>query len=105
MCFLDGFSKELKIYEDGCLLGCTAMWSGRRFTNVSEVLAASIKFLSRTSETLVNFYQTTRRYNPQDSHLCTHRCVNLKFCRKFMGLNIFWFQGDMFKDVTAILKM
>jgi hypothetical protein len=24
---------------------------------------------ARTSETLVNFYQTTRRYNPQDSHL------------------------------------
>jgi hypothetical protein len=23
----------------------------------------------RTSETLVNFYQTTRRYNPEDSHL------------------------------------
>jgi hypothetical protein len=22
-----------------------------------------------TSETLVNFYQTTRRYNPEDSHL------------------------------------
>jgi hypothetical protein len=27
---------------------------------------------SRTSETLVNFYQTTRRYNPEDSHLRTH---------------------------------
>jgi hypothetical protein len=24
---------------------------------------------ARTSETLVNFYQTTRRYNPGDSHL------------------------------------
>jgi hypothetical protein len=24
---------------------------------------------TRTSETLVNFYQTTRRYNPEDSHL------------------------------------
>jgi hypothetical protein len=24
-----------------------------------------------TSETLVNFYQTTRRYNPEDSHLPT----------------------------------
>jgi hypothetical protein len=23
----------------------------------------------RTSETSVNFYQTTRRYNPEDSHL------------------------------------
>jgi hypothetical protein len=24
---------------------------------------------ARTSETLVNFYQTTRHYNPEDSHL------------------------------------
>jgi hypothetical protein len=24
---------------------------------------------ARTSETLVNFYQTRRRYNPEDSHL------------------------------------
>jgi hypothetical protein len=40
---------------------------------VSEVLAASIIALmmeaARTSETLVNFYQTTWRYNPEDSHL------------------------------------
>jgi hypothetical protein len=28
--------------------------------------------------TLVNFYQTTWRYNPEDSHLCTHRRENLK---------------------------
>jgi hypothetical protein len=44
---------------------------------VSEVLAAAsiIRALmteaARTSETLVNFYQTTRRYNPEDSHLHT----------------------------------
>jgi hypothetical protein len=31
-----------------------------------------------TSETLVNLYQTTRRYNPKDSHLRTHRRENLK---------------------------
>jgi hypothetical protein len=29
---------------------------------------------ARTSETLVNFYQTTRRYNPVDSHLRLFRC-------------------------------
>jgi hypothetical protein len=44
------------------------------FANVSEVLAASIIIAlimeaARTSETLVNFYQTTRRYNPKESHL------------------------------------
>jgi hypothetical protein len=33
---------------------------------------------ARTSETLVNFYQTTRRYNPEDSNLHTHRRENLK---------------------------
>jgi hypothetical protein len=53
-----------------------------KFTNVSEVLAASIIALvmeaARTSETLVNVYQTTRRYNPDDSHLHTHRRENLK---------------------------
>jgi hypothetical protein len=32
---------------------------------------------ARTSETLVNFYQTTRCYNPEDSHLHTHRRENL----------------------------
>jgi hypothetical protein len=33
---------------------------------------------ARTSETLENFYQTTRRYNPEDSHLRTHRRESLK---------------------------
>jgi hypothetical protein len=33
---------------------------------------------ANTSETLVNFYQTTRRYNPEDSHLRSHRRENLK---------------------------
>jgi hypothetical protein len=33
---------------------------------------------SSTSETSVNFYQTTRRDNPEDSHLHTRRRENLK---------------------------
>jgi hypothetical protein len=33
---------------------------------------------ARTYETLVNSYQTTRRYNPDDSHLHTHHRENLK---------------------------
>jgi hypothetical protein len=31
-----------------------------------------------TSETLVNFYQTTWHYNPEDSHLHTRHRENLK---------------------------
>jgi hypothetical protein len=34
---------------------------------------------ARTSETLLNFYQTTRRYNPEEnSHLHTRRRENFK---------------------------
>jgi hypothetical protein len=32
----------------------------------------------QTYETLVNSYQSTRRYNPEDSHLYSHRRENLK---------------------------
>jgi hypothetical protein len=46
-------------------------------SNVSEVLAASMRAMmialimeaARTSQTLVNSYLTTRRYNPEDSRL------------------------------------
>jgi hypothetical protein len=33
---------------------------------------------ARTSDALVNFYQTTRCYNPEDNTLHTHRRENLK---------------------------
>jgi hypothetical protein len=53
-------------------------------TNVSEVLAASIFALmmeaARTSETLVNFYQPARRYNPEYSHL---HCFNEELVSNF----------------------
>jgi hypothetical protein len=42
------------------------------------LLIALMMEAARTSETLVNFYQTTPHYNPEDSHLCTHRRENLK---------------------------
>jgi hypothetical protein len=42
--------KDLAI-KDGCLPGIALMMEA-----------------ARTSETLVNFYQTTRRYNPEDSN-------------------------------------
>jgi hypothetical protein len=49
---------------------CTTYWVVR--------LIALMMETARTSETLVNFYQTTRRYNPEDSHLRTYRRENLK---------------------------
>jgi hypothetical protein len=38
-------------------------------TAVSTKMAGYITEAAKTSETSVNFYQTTRRYNPEDSHL------------------------------------
>jgi hypothetical protein len=50
-------------YEGGCLLGC---------------IIALMMEAARTPETLVNFYQTARRYNPDDSHLRSLHRENLK---------------------------
>jgi hypothetical protein len=53
-----------------------------KFTDVSEELAATIIALmmvaASASETSLNFYQITRRKNPEDSHLHTRRRENLK---------------------------
>jgi hypothetical protein len=54
-----------------------------KFTDISEVLAAFVIIAlimeaANTSETSVVFYRTTRRDNPEDSHLHTRRCENLK---------------------------
>jgi hypothetical protein len=42
-----------------------------------------------TPETSVNFYQTTRRNNPEDSHLRTRRRENLKSRSVVFSLFIF----------------
>jgi hypothetical protein len=46
---------------------------------------------AKSSETLGKFYLTTRRYNPEDSHLRTHRRKNLKTYKsaKFLPQIIF----------------
>jgi hypothetical protein len=44
-------------HKDDCLLGCC------------DVLSWCLLEAANTSETSVNFYQTTRRNNPEDSHL------------------------------------
>jgi hypothetical protein len=41
-------------------------------------IIAQLMEAARTSETLVKLYQTTRLYNPEDSHLRTHCRENLK---------------------------
>jgi hypothetical protein len=41
-------------------------------------LIALVMEAASTAEMLVNFYQTTRRNNPEDSHLHTRRLENLK---------------------------
>jgi hypothetical protein len=46
---------------------------------VAASIIRSMMEAARTSETLVNFYQTTGRYNPEHSHLRSHRRENLKF--------------------------
>jgi hypothetical protein len=52
-----------------------------KFTDVSEIRAAIIALMmeaASSSETSVNFYQTTRGNNLEDSHLHTRRRKNLK---------------------------
>jgi hypothetical protein len=51
----------------GCFLGCSA-----------SIIRTMIMDVARGSETSVRFYQTTRRYNPEDSHLHIRRSDNLK---------------------------
>jgi hypothetical protein len=66
-------------FEDGSLLGCCAVVVWQKFTDVSEVLTASI---------IRAIYQTTRRNSPEDSHLHTHSRENLKsqFCDLIISL-------------------
>jgi hypothetical protein len=63
-----------------------------KLTDVSEVRTASIirammMEAVRTSETLVNFNVTTRRYNPEDSKRHTRCRENLKSHKVIISLN------------------
>jgi hypothetical protein len=72
--------------EDGCLLGCSAEYSGRSLPTFqmsllppsSGLIALMTEAARTSSETLENFYHTTRRYNPEDTYLRTLRRENLK---------------------------
>jgi hypothetical protein len=46
----------------------------------ASIIRAMMMETASTSEKSVNYYQTTRRYNPEDSHLHTHRSEYLKSC-------------------------
>jgi hypothetical protein len=67
----------------GCWLVCHQIYVGcgeegmNRFHTRGLLIVLMIE-AARTSETLVNFYQTTWCYNPEDSHLHTLRRENLK---------------------------
>jgi hypothetical protein len=54
----------------------------RRFrvlaASITSAMIALMMEAARTSETLVNFYRTTRRCNPEDSNRHTRRRENLK---------------------------
>jgi hypothetical protein len=54
-------------------------------------LIALMMEAARFSETLVNFYQIARRYNPEDSHFRTHRRENLKSIYYLVYMNPFSF--------------
>jgi hypothetical protein len=74
--------------EDGRLLGCSAVKTGRRLLTFQRSVLAPSSGRWVTSETSVNSYQSTRRYNPEVGHLHTHRRENLKsyiFARDFRG--------------------
>jgi hypothetical protein len=69
-------------------------------SDVSEVLAASIitalmMEAASTSETLVNFYPTVRRNNPEDSHLHASRRENVK-----SDQTLTFVQSVLFKHIT-----
>jgi hypothetical protein len=58
-------------------IGPACSYFSTRFFSLGLLIVLTMK-AARTSETSVNFYQTTRHYNPEGSHLRTHRCENLK---------------------------
>jgi hypothetical protein len=52
---------------------------------------------ARTSEMLVNFYQTTWHYNPEDTHLKPLKITNLSY-HTFASFNILYlsaYNGEM----------
>jgi hypothetical protein len=59
----------------------------RRFRGVARSIIALIMESASTSETSLNFYQTTRHNIPEDSHLHTRSCENLKSVFNVLCIN------------------
>jgi hypothetical protein len=59
--------KKVILFEDGCLLGCSAVQSVRRLPTFQS--------------------QTARRYNPEDGHIRTYRRENLKSYKILFGFH------------------
>jgi hypothetical protein len=59
---------------------------------------------ARTSETLVNFYQTARRYNPEDCHPRTHRRENLKSYMKKLVKFKGWAEFERLKQTSVAAR-
>jgi hypothetical protein len=63
------------------------MWLGSYISNrfhARGLLIALMMEVSSISEISVNFYQTAQHYNPEDSHLYTYCCDNLKiYCEQY----------------------
>jgi hypothetical protein len=65
-------------------------------------LIAMMMEAAKISETLVNFYQTTWRYNPENSHLRTHCRENLKSYRA----RLVWIEfGEVGKGWVRLRKV
>jgi hypothetical protein len=66
---------KLSIYEDDCsLVEVYRRFKGACCLHCQALMMAA----ASTSETSVNIFQTTRRNDPEDSHLHTRRRENLK---------------------------
>jgi hypothetical protein len=67
------------------LLKCCLPW---HVWTVHSLLIALMMEAARTSETLVNFHQTTRRYNTEDSHLCAFFLCSLFFVLTHLFMSV-----------------
>jgi hypothetical protein len=67
---------------------CSLVQIYRRFIIIALMMKAA-----RTFETLVNFYQTTRRYNLEDSHLLLQIYPNLFTARSVSFSNLIQMKG------------